>query len=232
MILKGLLLLILLIALPVSAQEATPEACTFDLSPVLDLLNRDAEDPETALRHIVDARLALQAIEANCLAAGTVLMDQTYSPDEGTFTLNYPFGWQVGMFSPSETGGVLFLVNTPLADRLLQTAEPRVNAGEMALQVLVGTPVEGEGGEGALQTVLREFEQLIGSLYPDRSTTEFFTLDGRDAARFSYRGSGFDGFLVVIALDDGRYVAIRGIASNGNLAGLQTAAEAVAASVE
>lgn len=230
MIRKWFLLMILLIALPVSAQEVTPKACTYDLTSVLDLLNRDAETPEQALRHVIDARLALQVIETQCLAAGTVLLDHTYTPDEGTFTLNYPLGWQVGMFSPSETGGVLFLGNTSLSDRLLQTAEPRVNAGEMALQVLVGRPVE--GGEGALQSVLGEFEQLIGSLYPDRSTTDFFTLDGRDAARFSYRGNGFDGFLVVIALDDGRYVAIRGIASTGNLAGLQATAEAVAASVQ
>ena len=232
MIRKWFLLLILLIALPASAQDATPEVCTYDLTPVLDLLTRDAEDPEQALRHVIDARLALQVIEADCLAAGTVLLDQIYTFHEGTFTLRYPLGWQIGMFSPSETGGVLFMGNTPLADRLLQTAEPVVKEGEMALQVLVGTPVEGEGGEDALQTVLREFEQLIGSLYADRSTTEFFTLDERDAARFAYRGSGFDGMLVVLALEDGRYVAVRGVTSSGSLVGLQAAAEAVAASVD
>ncbi len=226
-----LVVIVLAVALPLSAQEATPAdgACPGDLSAVIAALSADYETPHDALRAVTAARAALQAAEIACARAGVVLLDETYTPTEGTFTLNYPNGWSVGIFSPSETGGVLFLGNTDIAQRLLQTEQPVLSAGEMALQVLVGTPTQRE--EEALTAIVGDFELLLRGLYPDSSVTEYFTLDGRPAARMSFRGTTFDGFLVALTLDNGRFVAIRGVTATGNLDALQAVAEAVVISV-
>ncbi|MBK8031065.1 MAG: hypothetical protein IPK17_16575 [Chloroflexi bacterium] len=228
---KGLLLLVMLVGLaavfPVSAQDAA--TCPGDLTAVIESLNADYETPEDALRALITAREALQAAELNCARAGVVLVEEEYAPAEGTFTLNYPNGWEVGIFSPSETGGVLFLGNTPRAQDYLQVEQPTPEEGAVALQVLIGTPTDRQD-VGGLQSVVADFELLLRGLYPDSSTTEFFTLDGREAARMSYRGTAFDGFLVALTMDNGRFVAIRGVTSTGNLDALQAIAQAVAVS--
>lgn len=225
---------------PISAQETS---CPGDLEAIIASLSADYETPEDALRAITAAREALQTVEINCARAGVVLLEETYtSPADSTnsagtpvhsqtFTLSYPNGWDIGYFSPSETGGVLFLGNTPTAQRLLQTEQPVLSEGEMALQVLVGTPTDRQDSS-ALQSVVADFELLLRGLYPDSSVTEYLTLDGREAARFSYRGTSFDGFLVALTLDGGRFVAIRGVTSTGNLDALQSVAQAVAISVQ
>lgn len=224
-------LMLLAVAVPLSAQEATPAdgACPGDLSGIIAALSADYETPEDALRAITAAREALTAAEVACARAGVILLDETYTPAEGTFTLNYPNGWNAGVFSPSETGGVLFLGNTALAQRHLQTEQPVLSEGEMALQVLLGTPTQ--RAEEGLQAIIGDFELLLRGLYPDSSVTEYFTLDGRNAARMSYRGDAFDGFLIALTLDNGRYVAIRGVTATGNLDALQAVAQAVAVSV-
>lgn len=230
---KGLMigLLLLALAFPLSAQEATPgvEACPGDLSAVTAALSADYESPQDALRALIAAREALLLAETNCARAGVVLLEQTYAAENGTFTLNYPNGWLPGFFSASETGGILFLGNTAAAQRALQSEQPPMQPGEMALQVLFGTPTDRQGS--GLQSVVADFELVLRGVYPDASPTEYFTLDGRDAARFSFRGQTFDGYLVALSLADGRFVAIRGITSPGNLDALQAVANAVITSV-
>ncbi len=229
---KWLIVLVMLLAIvPVSAQDSTPEdgVCPGDLESVVASLSADYETPQDALRAITAARAALQAVEINCARGGVVVLDEEYTPPEGTFTLNYPNAWQVGVFSPSETGGVLFLGNTGIAQRLLQAEQPILVQGEMALQVLVGTPTQRD--EDALQGIVSDFEVLLRGLYPDSSVTEYYTLDERNAARMSFRGTSFDGILVALTLEGGRFVAVRGVTSTGNLDALQSVAQAVAVSV-
>lgn len=221
------LLSVMAFALPVSAQDA---ACPGDMTAIIEALSADYESPEDALRAIIEARTALQTFETQCARAGVVLLDNAYTPEGGTFTLNYPNGWQEGIFSPSETGGVLFLGNTAFAQRLLQSEQPIPAQGEMGLQILIGTPTDREDASG-LQSIVTDFEVLLRGLYPDSSVTEYFTLDGREAARLSFRGQAFDGFLIALALDGGRFVAIRGVTSTGELDALQNVAQAVAVSV-
>jgi hypothetical protein len=215
----------------VSAQEATPgaEGCPGDLTAISASLSADYETPEDALRALLAAREALLLAEINCARAGVILLEEAYTSDNGLLTLNYPNGWQVGFFSSSDTGGILFLGSTSAAQRSLQAEQPALLPGEMALQVLFGTPTERQGG--GLESVVADFELLLRGVYPDNSTTEYFTLDGRDAARMSYRGAAFEGYLIVLSLDDGRYAAIRGVTSLGNLDALQAVADAVVVTV-
>ena len=228
---KGWLVLavmLMVVALPVGAQETG--TCPGDTSAVIGALSADYETPEDALRALITARETLQMLEMNCARAGVILIEEEYTPTEGTFTLNYPNSWEIGVFSPSATGGVLFLGNTPLAQDYLQVEQPTPEEGAMALQVLIGTPTDRQD-LGGLQSVVADFELLLRGLYPDSSTTEYFTLDEREAARMSFRGTAFDGFLVALAMDNGRFVAIRGVTSTGNLDALQAVAQAVAVSV-
>ena len=228
---KGWLVLVVMVmmaALPVSAQDAS--ACPGDTTAVIAALSADYETPEDALRALITARETLQALELNCARAGVILVEEEYTPTEGTFTLNYPNSWEIGVFSPSATGGVLFLGNTPLAQDYLQVEQPTPEEGAMALQVLIGTPTDRQD-LGGLQSVVADFELLLRGLYPDSSVTEYFTLDERESARMSFRGTTFDGFLVALAMDNGRFVAIRGVTSTGNLDALQAVAQAVAVSV-
>ena len=89
-----------------------------------------AAEGSDAVALIAEARSALLQIEQDCAAAGVVALDQTYTAPENVFTLDYPHDWTVGTYTPSSTGGIVFIGNSPLADRLLQVAEPQIEAGE------------------------------------------------------------------------------------------------------
>lgn len=223
------LLLPLLIAIPAFAQESTA-TCDLDLSSAIEILQGvESTEGADALALIVSARDQLLAAEQNCAAAGVVLLDQDYTAPDEVFSLSYPHGWSVGTFTPSESGGIVFIGNSPFADRHLQVADPNIRAGEQAVQLLYGAPQSAE--EASLEAVIADFEQLIGTLYEDVSTTEYFTLDGRDAARFFFRGATFDGIVVGADLGDGRFVAVRGVAASGRLESLRGVVEAIVASV-
>ncbi len=222
------LMLALLIVFPALAQDAA--ACPPDLSGVQSLLEQaSAAQGEAALALIAEARTQLSSIEQDCAAAGVVALDQIYTAPDDVFTLSYPHGWMVGTFTPSSTGGVLLMGNSPLADRLLQVADPQITAGEQAVQVLVGAPQTTE--DVSLQLVIADFEDLIGSLYQDVTTTEYYALEGRAAARLTFHAADLDGMVVGVELGGGRYAVVRGVASSGSLSAIQSVVEAIAASI-
>ncbi len=232
-IVLGLLLSLLIVfpALAQDATESTPAACVVDVSGVQTLLEQAAAaEGSDAVALIAEARSALLQIEQDCAAAGVVALDQTYTAPENVFTLDYPHDWTVGTYTPSSTGGIVFIGNSPLADRLLQVAEPQIEAGEQAVQVLVGAPQTAEGV--TLQRVLADFEQLVGSLYQDVTPTDYYALAGRPAARLIFRATNLDGVIVGVELGEGRYGVVRGVTNSGNLAALQSTVEAIAASIE
>ncbi len=228
------LLLSLLIVFPALAQdvtETTPTACAVDVSGAQTLLEQAAAaDGADAVALIAQARAELLSIEQDCAAAGVVALDQTYAAPDDVFTLNYPHGWTVGTFTASSTGGVILIGNSPLADRLLQVAEPQIAPGEQAVQVLVGAPQTTEAI--SLQLVIADFEGLIGSLYQDVTTTEYYALEGRAAARLTFHAANLDGVVVGVELGDGRYAVVRGVASSGSLNAIQSIVEGIAASIQ
>lgn len=225
----------LLVVFPAFAQDSTeesaPASCTIDVSAVQTLLSQASEAENTqAVALIAEARAALLQIEQDCAAAGVILLDGTFSASNDTFTLSYPHGWTVGTFTPSDTGGVVLFGNSPVSDRLLQVAEPQIEAGEQAVQVLVGAPQT--GGEVSLQSVLADFESLVSSLYQNVSTTEYYALEGRPAAKLSFHADNLDGVIVGVELGEGRYAVLRGVTSSGNLDAIRSTAEAIAASIQ
>ena len=236
---KFLFLLMMIFAFPtlLLAQDQTdqpqpqPQTCTIDLSAVQDLLTQAQGQAGTAaLALVVEAREGLLKIEQDCASAGVILLDQSYSAPDASFSVSYPHGWSVGTYTPSETGGVLFLGNSAFADRLLQLQEPQIAPGEQAIQLLVGTPEATRQGD-PLENVISDFESLINALYQDVSTTEYYTLDDRRAARLSFRGGGFDGVVVGIEVGDGRFAVARGIAAAGGLSSITATARSIVASV-
>ncbi len=230
------LLLSLLIVFPALAQDAAqtedaPTVCSVDVSGAQALLEQAASASETdAVALIAQARDALQQIEQNCAAAGVVALDQTYAAPDDVFTLSYPHGWTVGTFTPSSTGGVILIGNSPLADRLLQVAEPDILAGEQAVQVLVGAPQTTE--DVSLKLVIADFETLIGSLYQNVTATEYYALEGRAAARLTFHAANLDGVVIGVELGGGRYAVVRGVASAGSLTAIQNVVEGIAASIQ
>ncbi|MEP7292001.1 MAG: hypothetical protein ABI835_09465 [Chloroflexota bacterium] len=222
----------MLFALPAFAQETTAEApvCTIEVSGVQDLLTQAAAaEPQAAVGLIVHAREALENIEQDCAAGGIVLLDELFTAPEETFTLSYPHGWMAGAFTPSAAGGVLFISSSPSAEQALQMAEPQIGGSQQAVQVLVGQPETREGD--ALRNVIADFEELVRSMYSEVSTTEYYTLGEYNAARISYRSSGFDGVIVGVDLGSGRFVVVRGVAAPSGLEGIRVIAEAIATSV-
>jgi hypothetical protein len=230
------LVLALLIAFPALAQDAaqTENAsteCNVDVSGAQALLEQAAAaSGADAVALIAQARGELQQIEQNCAAAGVVALDQTYTAPDDAFTLSYPDGWTTGTFTPSSTGGVILIGNSPLADRLLQVAEPEIVPGEQAVQVLVGAPQTTENV--SLQLVIADFEDLIGSLYQHVTTTEYYALEGRAAARLTFQAANLDGVVIGVELGGGRYAVVRGVASSGSLNAIQSVVEGIAASIK
>ncbi len=225
----GMVILLLLgAALPAVAQDAP--LCAVDVSAVQVLLtDAAAAEPEAAVALVAQARDALLAIEQSCADAGVYVLDQQFSTPEGTFTVSYPHGWSVGTVTPSATGGVVFFGSTSDPDGLLQVAEPVISGGEQVVQLLVGVP--GADEADPLAAVLKDFEDLIHVMYTEVSTTEYYTLEERSAARISFRSSGFDGIVVALDLGDGRFAVVRGVAAPGRLEAIRGVAEAIALSV-
>lgn len=225
----ALFLLVLLAALPAAAQDEP--TCAVDVSAAQDLLTQAAAaEPEAALTLLAQARDAILAIEQSCAQAGIILLDQTFTAPENTFTVSYPHGWSVGTVTPSPTGGVVFFASTSDPDSLLQIAEPTLTGGTQAIHLLVG--VRSAGETDALAAVLADFEELIRSMYTEVSTVEYYTLEGRNAARLSFRSAGFDGVIVAVDAGEGRFAVARGIAAPGKLEAVRAVAEAMVLSVE
>jgi hypothetical protein len=226
------LLLLLLLALPFSALLAQDApTCAIDVSAAQDLLAQAADaEPEAALPLLAAARDNLLAMQQACAANGIALFDQTFTTPDRMVSLSYPNSWTVGGYTPSETGGVLFISSSLTAQSYLQQREPEISGSEQAVQVLVGQPETRDGDP--LQSVLADFDELLRSMYTEVSTIESYTLDGRSAAMLAFRSSGFDGVVVAIDLGGGRFAAVRGLAAPGGLSGIRTVAEQIAISVQ
>lgn len=226
------IILVLLLALPLAASLAQDApTCAVDVSVVQDLLAQVADaEPEAAVALLAQAQDALLGIQQGCAASGIAVLDQTLNTPDGLISLNYPHGWVVGGYTPSETGGVLFISSSRTAETYLQMAQPEISGSAQAVQVLVGQPETREGD--ALQSVLADFDELIRSMYTEVSTIETYTLDERNAGTFAFRSAGFDGVIVGIDLGNGRFAVVRGLAAPGGLSGIRAIAEAIAISAQ
>lgn len=228
--------------LGISVVRAQAQDCEIDVTDsVLRLLEAQSAaangDTTTALEQIAQTRAALAELVEGCNAAGIeagVLLDNEFVAPNGTFAVNYPSSWVAGAFSPNPNGGGIFFGSSPTAAAALNSADPRLQPGEQALAVAVGSPAMlGSASQGAaFEDVVRAFAEGSMAQFEVVSELEITTVDDRQIGRAQYRGESFDALLVGIQLPDSDlYAAVVGVSAPGELDPLRPIIEAVALSL-
>lgn len=233
------------LALPLSAQDATP--CEIDLTSTVSLLVQAqgmaaSGNTERALAQIELARIKLEAFEAACgpapeLPVTPVALELTQSRtiDDSDFdtTFQYPAGWSI----TDESGGVL-LANAPeILNRSFDSAPPAFAPGEVALYMEVGDAnTFGNGDAGTPSELLAELAAQVPASFGTQTEIVTFSVNDRPAALFTIAGANTDLMLMSASMGtvDGEPLFAQFIllAAPGELNAYEPTLQAIAESID
>ncbi|MDX2162033.1 MAG: hypothetical protein SF162_11960 [bacterium] len=169
-------------------------------------------------------------------AAGSLSIPGSFRSPNGELVFDYPPEWTISAFIPfTEGSGAVNLATSDAALQALNVADPVLAPGEQAVQIVTGSPdsiTNAEINEGDLEALAAFFIGTFERRYDDLSAPEYTTIINRPAARILFGTDNVDGVVVIVQLDELRFVVIGGLGAKGERESLIAAIDSIAGTLQ